>query len=1029
MKFLKTGLSLVLLGSGLAAVPGMQAMAAPPAPAKGDSLVQQMRDEATGRVSVTKDRATGKIGFVRAAGAGDLLPGVDGDSAKGAAAKARTYLDDYAAAFGATADQLSQTGVSADRYGWTVDYHQTYRGIDVFGSRIRAHVDEQGDLTSVNGYAAPALSLSTKPTLSASEAASRAVAIVRAKPAERGDSRVGRGGLKAKSTELMIYRMGSTRGVDGKAVLAYVVEVTNGTTVRDMVFLDAATGKTVNRYSMMAHALDRLLVEASVDDKDTPDEADDETKYTKAWAEGDAFPGTLDVDQRNEVEGTGEAYWLFKNAFGRDSYDGEGAQMVTVNNEPSINCPNANWNGATTNYCSGVSSDDTVAHEWAHAYTEYTSGLIYQWQAGAMNEAFSDIWGENVDSLNDRYNETPDGPRSDDPSVCSKYTRGAVGLTINSPAPVAGACDAAPAAFGPVFDKTGVTTDVVVGAPVDGCAPFTNAAAIDGKFVYVDRGTCTFGAKADAAEAAGATGIIIGNNAPGEAPFSPSGQADIYGVMIGQADGAKIKASGTVNVTVKDIDETAKDDSYRWLSGEADPAFGGAIRDMWNPTCYGDPGKVSDAEYKCSTDDSGGVHSNSGVVNHAFALLVDGGTYNGVTVPGIGRDKAAAIYWRTQSSYLFPTADFTDLADGLASSCTDLVGQPINQLTVEPNAAPVAATPVAAEDCLAVDQASAAVELRRDPTQQCQFKPMLAKNTPAGCGKNTVTKTAFKENFEDGLAGWKQTQNVVYEGGSGIPWKPVATAPGGHSSKVAFGPDPDGVGECSGGAGDVSSSNAITSPVITVPGGYSPRMSFEHYVATEYGFDGGNVKISVGGGAFKVIPASAYAFNAPGATLDPTSDNTSPLRGQPGFTGTDGGENYGSWGTSIVNLKKAGLKAGQRVRIRFDMGRDGCGGLDGWYVDNVKVVSCKNKTALNAKARNPGRVVARVKAIGSSAKPTVTVRLLKGGKVVGKGVVRKGVGVISVRGLRPGRHRLQVRFNGTDKLMPATDTVTVRVRR
>ena len=44
--------------------------------------------------------------------------------------------------------------------------------------------------------------------------------------------------------------------------------------------------------------------------------------------------------------------------------------------------------------------------------------------------------------------------------------------------------------------------------------------------------------------------------------------------------------------------------SYRWLSGEySDPAFGGAIRDMWNPTCYGDPGKVTDAEYHCTTDD------------------------------------------------------------------------------------------------------------------------------------------------------------------------------------------------------------------------------------------------------------------------------------------------------------------------------------------------------------------------------------------------------------------------------------------
>ena len=70
--------------------------------------------------------------------------------------------------------------------------------------------------------------------------------------------------------------------------------------------------------------------------------------------------------------------------------------------------------------------------------------------------------------------------------------------------------------------------------------------------------------------------------------------------------------------------------------GEKSTAFGGAIRDMWTPTCYGDPGKVSDAEYHCATDDDGGVHSNSGVVNHSYALLVDGGTYNGVSVTGLG---------------------------------------------------------------------------------------------------------------------------------------------------------------------------------------------------------------------------------------------------------------------------------------------------------------------------------------------------------------------------------------------------------
>ena len=74
--------------------------------------------------------------------------------------------------------------------------------------------------------------------------------------------------------------------------------------------------------------------------------------------------------------------------------------MKIINNDPRISCPNANWNGLTTNYCNGVTSDDVVAHEWGHAYTERTHGLIYQWQPGALNESYSDIWGEVVDQIN-----------------------------------------------------------------------------------------------------------------------------------------------------------------------------------------------------------------------------------------------------------------------------------------------------------------------------------------------------------------------------------------------------------------------------------------------------------------------------------------------------------------------------------------------------------------------------------------------------------------------------------------------------
>ena len=46
-----------------------------------------------------------------------------------------------------------------------------------------------------------------------------------------------------------------------------------------------------------------------------------------------------------------------------------------------------------------------VSHEWGHAYTEYTSGLIYQYQSGALNESYSDVWGETLDLINGREDE------------------------------------------------------------------------------------------------------------------------------------------------------------------------------------------------------------------------------------------------------------------------------------------------------------------------------------------------------------------------------------------------------------------------------------------------------------------------------------------------------------------------------------------------------------------------------------------------------------------------------------------------
>jgi Zn-dependent metalloprotease len=907
------------------------------------ALVQKLKDTARGSVTLSINEATNFASFVKAGRNGDLLPSIKGTPQ----GKAKGFLRQFGGLLGlADTGDLVQTATSTDALGAThITYEQRYRGVPVFGGVLKAHVDKAGNLTAVNGSLVPDISLSTDPRLSASEARARAIATVADDPPIASTDRAAKKGgrLRAESTELLVYRTGLVRGVSGTSELVYEVVVTNGANIRDAVFVNAMTDKVVNRYSMVDNALHRILYEQSA-------------ANPPIWEEGDAFPGALNVDQQHIVTFSGEAYRFFFNAFGRDSYDAAGANMRSVNNDPTIACPNANWNGATTNYCNGVTADDVVAHEWGHAYTEYTQGLIYQWQPGALNESYSDIWGETVDLLNGEGTDSPGAPRS--VGSCSTHTTPIPILIVNSPAVIAGECPTAGAAFGGALTPAGITSDLVIGlddanasgpSTTDGCTALTNGAAVSGKIAMVDRGTCGFVVKAKNVQNAGAIGVVVANSATGA--FGTMGGADptvtIPAVMTTFAKANDIKAqlaNGAVNVTMKTKGGVnPPEDSYRWLIGEDATAFGSAIRDMWTPTCKSDAGKVTDAEYVCSTGDGGGVHSNSGVPNHGYALLVDGGTYNGQTVTGIGLTKAAHIYWRAESVYQTPTTKFADHADALEASCSDLIGQTLAGLSTGD---PVAyGDTISAADCTEVSDMVAAVELRTDPTQ-CNFGPALDPNTPALCGpdqKNPATH--YVEDFEDGLAGWTLSNQGVFSGWPGTNWAANSSLPAGRSGTAAFAAGPD-EGNCSGGAGDISGAMFLESPSILIPGAAKllPRLVFDHYFATEPGFDGGNVKISINGGAFAIVPASAFIFNPYNGTLSTTAQgNTNPLQGQAAFTGTDGGEVFGSWGTSQVNLTAVGVHPGDTIKLRFDFGRDGCGGRDGWYVDNIKIQSCASK--------------------------------------------------------------------------------------
>lgn len=908
--------------------------------------VARLVADSGGDAQVTVHGATGAARFVRVAPGRKL--GLQRSAARATtddAKKTRSaeFLADYRSIFGITsvAGELGEARIAKDRQGGThITRKQFYKGVPVFGGELKAHFDAADELVAVNGTFIPGIAVNPRPTRSAAEASRVAVAMVQA---DRG--RAAR--IAAKPPTLLVFREGLAKGVAGANHLAWQVEVGNGADVREFVYIDAHTGKFIDQITGIHDGKFRRAFDAA--GLTAPG-----LNYPGSpfWVEGNTFPtGTTEAD--NMIAASGEIYDLFKRAFGRDSFDGAGATMDSIFNRGN-GCPNASWNGTFISFCPGTTTDDVTAHEWGHAYTEYTSSLIYAWQPGALNEAYSDIWGETVDRLNGRGGDTPNASRSAD--ACTVYTPKLPSITINAPSAIAGVKGAGTATFGPTSFV--VTADVVTvddgsiagtgGTTNDGCqTPFANAAAVAGKIAFMDRGVCGFAVKAKNAQLNGAVAVIIGNNTGGTVIINMGGSdptVTIPALSVTQNDGTAIKAQAattTVNASMS-RGGTGTDSSVRWLIGEDSSAFGGAIRDMFNPTCYGNPGKVSDRQYSCgpntSAGDNGGVHNNSGVPNHAYALLVDGGTYNGQAIAAIGLTKAAHIHYRAQSVYLGPASDFADHADALEQSCADLTGTNLADLQTGAPSDQM----IAASDCAQVAKAVLAVEMRTPPTQ-CNFQPLLAKEPPPLCEAGGSVRTLFQDGFNSGGSTadrWTMSHTALTADFTPRDWNVAGGLPDNRPGRALFGIDFTG-GTCAAG-GDESGVLHAVSPEIAIPAAVSaPRLTFDHWVATEEGWDGGNLKISVNGGPWQLVKSADFIYNPYNRTLATAAQgNTNPMAGEPAFSGADGGAVAGSWGRSIVNLAPY-AKSKDKVRLRFDMGTDGCGGTFGWYVDDLMVYSCR----------------------------------------------------------------------------------------
>lgn len=327
-----------------------------------------------------------------------------------------------------------------------------YRGVPVYGSY--ALLERRGgtgayEVLSAPDAAGPDLGgLDTTPAIGADEAIAALTAALRQELGGAIGTTPEDGPVPAPSASLIVYPYG------GRAYLAYEVQLRfTRPVIGDWVgYIDAATGRVIDRYNRLAAAAAKPAAAATaspvigygkghdgksqsfyvksrldsgktvyqlLDDtrpavirtfdfrkpskrKDLPQGYDYITSTEKTFADAAAVDAHVNAKR---------VYLFYKNKYGRNSIDDKNMDILSfvhVNNgEQTRN--NAFWSGWAMYYGDGTGlkkggvdctscAFDLVAHELTHGVTQYTVGLEYRGQAGALNEAISDIMAAVMDS-------------------------------------------------------------------------------------------------------------------------------------------------------------------------------------------------------------------------------------------------------------------------------------------------------------------------------------------------------------------------------------------------------------------------------------------------------------------------------------------------------------------------------------------------------------------------------------------------------------------------------------------------------
>ncbi|WP_394218372.1 M4 family metallopeptidase [Halobacillus trueperi] len=330
---------------------------------------------------------------------------------------------------------LGQAEVTKDDLGMThVKLQQEKNGVPVEGHQVTVHYDKENKVQAVNGQFNEAIE---QEDLSTNASLSETSGLEIAKESVDAPEQL----VESPSSTLVIYPFQDENHLAYKVNVNFLGEDPGNW----FVYVDANTGEVIDKYNALMHADGyqsskgsgtgvlgdhRNLHITHSNEKGVEANGTDFYLYDKSHENLDgiytydaqnswdytALPGKLfsspnasfnDDYEKPAVDAhynSEQVYEYYLEEHDRNSIDGEGmAIKSTVHYGEDYN--NAFWNGRQMTYGDGdgeffiplSAGLDVAAHEMAHGVTTYSAGLKYRFQSGALNEAFSDIFGALVD--------------------------------------------------------------------------------------------------------------------------------------------------------------------------------------------------------------------------------------------------------------------------------------------------------------------------------------------------------------------------------------------------------------------------------------------------------------------------------------------------------------------------------------------------------------------------------------------------------------------------------------------------------